>query len=78
MSNSPWGGVLSYQNRLCATNVDDLRRRVLKELHGTRYSIHIGSTKKYCDLREVYKWDGLMRDIMEFVSKCPNCRKVKV
>ena len=23
-------------------------------------------------------WDSLKRDITEFVSKCPNCKKVKV
>ena len=31
----------------------------------------------YRDLREVYWWNGMKRDIAEFVSKCPNCQQVK-
>ena len=31
----------------------------------------------YCDHQEVYWWDGLKRDIVEFVAKCPNCQQVK-
>ena len=36
-----------------------------------------GSTKMYHDLREIYWWEGLKRDIAEFVSKCPNRQQVK-
>ena len=32
----------------------------------------------YHDLRVVYWWDGLKRDIAKFVSWCPNCQQVKV
>ena len=32
----------------------------------------------YRDLREVYQWNVMKRDIEEFVSKCPNCQQVKV
>ena len=32
----------------------------------------------YHDLREIYQWEGLKRDIAEFVSKCTKCQKVKV
>ena len=32
----------------------------------------------YHDLRDIYEWEGLKRDIAEFVSKCPNCQQVKV
>ena len=79
MSYSPKGGdgVLRYQNRLCVLNVDYLRRKVLEEAHGSRYSIHPSSTKMYCDLREVFWWDGFKRDIIEFVTRCLNCQQVK-
>ena len=71
-------GVLRYQGRLCVPDVEDLRYRILEEAHGSRYSIHLGDTKMYHDLREVYWLDGLKRDITEIVSKCPNCKQVKV
>ena len=32
----------------------------------------------YRNLREVYWWNGMKRDIADFVSKCPNCQQVKV
>ena len=71
-------GVLRYQRRLCVPNVDGLRNRILEEDHGSRYSINSGSTKMYHDLREVFWWEGLKKDIAEFVSKCPNFQQVKV
>ena len=69
--------MLRYQGRLCVHDVDGLRDRILEEAPGSRYSIHPGSTKMYNDLREIYWWEGLRRDIAEFVSKCPNCEQVK-
>ena len=42
-----------------------------------QYSIHSDATKIYRDLQEVYWWDGLKRDIAEFVAKCPDCLYAK-
>ena len=66
------------QGRLCVSNVDDLRNWILEEAHGYVYSIHPGSTNMYQKLREVFWWEGLCRDMEEFVAKCPNCQQVKV
>ena len=71
-------GVLKYQDRLYVLRVDELQRKIMEELHSSKYSIHTGSTKMYCDLREVYLWEGMKKDIVEFVTKCPNCHQVKV
>ena len=56
----------------------ELRKHILAKAHNSRYSIHLGATKMYCDLRELYWWNGIKRDIADFVSKCPNCQQVKV
>ena len=64
--------MLKYQGILCVPNVDGLRVWILEEAHGSRYSIHPWLTKMYHDLREIYWWEGLKRDIAEFVAKCPN------
>ena len=71
-------GVLSYQGRFCVSNVGELRQYIFAEAHNSRYSIHLGSTKMYRDLREVYWWNGIKRDIEDFVSKCPSCKHVMV
>ena len=70
--------VLRYQGRLCVPDVGELRNHILAEAHNSRYSIHPGATKMYHDLREVYLWNGMNRDIADFVSKFPNCSQVKV
>ncbi|KAH0709210.1 hypothetical protein KY284_010637 [Solanum tuberosum] len=46
--------VLRYQGRLCVPNVDDLREQILSEAHSSWYSIHLGATKMYRDLLEIY------------------------
>ncbi|WMV49716.1 hypothetical protein MTR67_043101 [Solanum verrucosum] len=71
-------GVLRYQGHLCVPNVDDLREQILSEAHSSLYSIHPEATKMYCDLWEIYWWNELKKDIVEFVAKCPNCQQVKV
>ena len=50
-----WGdAIIRYQGMLCVPDVDDLRRPILEEAHGSRYYIHSGATKMYCDLQEMY------------------------
>ena len=47
-------------------------------MHGARYSIHPEATKMYRDLREVYWWSGMKRDIAEFMAKCSTYQQVKI
>ena len=65
-------GALRYQGRLRVPYVDGLRERILDEAHNSSYSIHPGSTKLYRDLREVYWWGGMKRDIAKFISRFHN------
>ena len=69
--------MLRYQGILCVPNVDGLKDRILEEAHGSRYSTHPGSSKMDHDLREIYWWEGLKKEIAEFVAKCLNCKQVK-
>ena len=50
----------------------------MREAHNSLYSIHPGTTKMYKDLREIYWWRRMKRDIVEFVKECPNCQQVKI
>ena len=72
-----WDGVLRYQERLCVPNIDGLRNHIFEEAHGSRYSIHPGSIMMYHDLREVFWWEGLKKDIVEFVVNCTNWQHMK-
>ena len=68
--------MLRYRGRLCVPDVDELRDRILEEAHGSHYLIHPGSTKMYHDLREIYSWEEMKKEIVEFVAKCLNCKHV--
>ncbi|XP_070017410.1 uncharacterized protein [Nicotiana sylvestris] len=71
-------GVLRYRGQLCVPNVAGLRRQVMGETHYSRYSIHQGAIKMYYDIREVYRWDRMKKDIAEFVAQYPNYQQVKI
>nr|XP_009788439.1 PREDICTED: uncharacterized protein LOC104236248 [Nicotiana sylvestris] len=45
---------------------------VMGETHYSRYFVHPGATKMYHDIREIYWWDEMKKDITDFGSQCPN------
>ena len=63
---------------MCVSNIDGLQERILNEVHTLRYVIYPGSTKMYHDLKTLYWWNNMKRDVADFVSKCLNCQQVKV
>ena len=71
-------GVLHLGTRLCALNVDELRKEIMEEAHFSAYSVHLGSTKMYHNLKGTYWWNGMKRDITEFVSKYLTCQHMKL
>ncbi|GJT98377.1 putative reverse transcriptase domain-containing protein [Tanacetum coccineum] len=54
-----------------------MRKVIMDEAHASRYSVHPGADKMYYDLRDVYWWPGMRRDIAEYVNRCLTCLKVK-
>ena len=71
-------GVLRLGTRLCVPDVDDLRKELFEEAHYSTYSAHPGSTKMYHTLKDTYWWNGMKKDVAEFVSKCLTCQQVKL
>ncbi|XP_070031914.1 uncharacterized protein [Nicotiana tomentosiformis] len=70
-------GVLRMQDQICVSNVDGLCELILEEAHSLRYSIHLGATKIYQDLRQHYWWGRMKKDIVTYVARCLNCQQVK-
>ncbi|XP_070020181.1 uncharacterized protein [Nicotiana sylvestris] len=62
-------GALTVHVRLCVPNIDGLRELILHEAHHSRYSIHLGATKMYQDLRQHYWWRRMKKDIVEYVVR---------
>nr|GEV33713.1 putative reverse transcriptase domain-containing protein [Tanacetum cinerariifolium] len=44
---------------------------------GAVYFVHPGADKMYYDLRDLYLWPKMKKDIALYVSKCLTCSKVK-
>jgi len=55
-----------------------VRRLILEEGHKSRLSLHPGMTKMYQDLKETFWWQGMKKDVAQFVSACLTCQKAKV
>ena len=62
-------GSLQLGIRLCVPDVDELRKEIMEKAH---------FTKMYHDLKDTYWWNGMKRDIAEFMSKCLTCQQVKL
>ncbi|GJZ07448.1 putative reverse transcriptase domain-containing protein [Tanacetum coccineum] len=57
--------------------VGGVRTIIMDEAHKTRYSVHPGADKMYHDLRDMYWWPRMKRDIATYVSKFLTGSKVK-
>jgi len=71
-------GSLMMGQRLYVPNDKTVKRMVLQEAHESKFSIHPGSTKMYRDLKHLYWWPNMKKEIAEYVSKCGICQQVKV
>ncbi|GKC99259.1 putative reverse transcriptase domain-containing protein [Tanacetum coccineum] len=49
----------------------------MNEAHTSKYFVHPGADKMYYDLRDLYWWPRIKKDIATYVSKCLTCSKVK-
>ncbi|GJS83479.1 putative reverse transcriptase domain-containing protein [Tanacetum coccineum] len=70
------GGIYFF-DRIWIPSVGGVRKLIIDEAHTTRYSVHPGADKMYYDLRDLYWWPGMKRDISDYVSKCLTCSKIK-
>ncbi|KAL0560765.1 hypothetical protein IC582_001178 [Cucumis melo] len=70
------GGLL-FERRLCVPSDSAVKTELLAEAHSSPFSMHPGSTKMYQDLKRVYWWRNMKREVAEFVSKCLVCQQVK-
>ena len=64
-------------NRLCVPSNHDLKKQILEEAHSSAYVMHPGSTNMNLTLKDHYWWQGMKREIAEFVSHCLTCQQVK-
>ena len=59
---------------VCIPDNKDLKKLILGEAHTS----HPGSTKMYLDLKKLYRWLGMKKEIAESVGHCLTCQEVKI
>ncbi|WVZ54227.1 hypothetical protein U9M48_005057 [Paspalum notatum var. saurae] len=70
-------GTIWLKERLCVPLDERIKESILTEAHCTKYSIHPGSTKMYQDLKKLFWWRRMKRDIAAFVAQCDTCNRIK-
>ena len=70
-------GVLYYKDWVCVPDDNDLRKAIIEEAHSGSFAIHPASTKMYQDLKMSFWWSGMKRDVLEYVTKCLVCQRLK-
>ena len=56
-------GTVFFEGRIAVPQVQSLENVILKEAYDTPLSIHPSSTKMYQDLKTMYWWSGMKREI---------------
>ncbi|GJT88771.1 putative nucleotidyltransferase, ribonuclease H [Tanacetum coccineum] len=70
-------GRLHFIERIWVPAYGNLRTLIMNEAHAIKYSVHPRADKMYYDLRDIYWWPGMKKDIALYVSKYLTCSKVK-
>jgi uncharacterized membrane protein YheB (UPF0754 family) len=70
-------GVLWFEDRLVVPENSELRKKILDEAHLSKFSMHPGSNKIYHDLRSLYWWTRMKREIAKYISECDTYQRVK-
>jgi hypothetical protein len=70
-------GILWFGSRLVVPKSKDLKKKILDEAHLSKFSMHPGSTKMYHDLKPLYWWTRMKREIAQYVSECDTCQRIK-
>ncbi|WJX88383.1 hypothetical protein P8452_70481 [Trifolium repens] len=71
-------GVIRFRGRVCVPDVPEIKKSILEEGHRSGLSIHPGATKMYQDLKKLFWWPKMKKEVAEFVYACLVCQKSKV
>ena len=59
---------LRYKGWVVVPRLADLREKILKEFHFSRFVVHPGDTKMYRGLRRQYYWSMMKKHIGDFIQ----------
>ena len=70
-------GVLKFRNLLVVSKDEGLKKEMLDETHRSKYTVHPGGNKMYQDLKNLYWWENMKREIAQLVRARLTCQQVK-
>ena len=70
-------GMIVKGQRMCVPEYGELKRDIMEEAHSSVYAMHPGSTKMYRILKEHYWWNGMKKDVAQYVASCLTSQQVK-
>ena len=68
-------GLLTHFKQVCVPRIGGRRKEIMSEAHHSSYTMHLGSTKMYRDVKGSYWWNNMKRDIAKFVEQCSTCQQ---
>jgi hypothetical protein len=60
-------GVMMFRDRVCVSDVPEFNRSILEEGHKSGLSIHLGATNMYQDLKRMFWWPRMKKEVVEFM-----------
>jgi hypothetical protein len=70
-------GTLWFKDHLVVPKNHELRKKIFDEAHTSKYSIHLGNTKMYHDLKAQFWWTRMKHMTARYVVECDTYRRVK-
>ena len=75
--NLGMNGILRFQNRIVVPKDEEFKREILEETHRSKFTVQPGGNKIYQELRNLYWWESMKKEIAQFVQTCLVCQQVK-
>ena len=63
--------------RIVVPETNEIKARIVQELHSTPYSAHPGIQRTIARVRRSFWWKGMLGDVQQFVENCPVCQMEK-
>ncbi|GJX35574.1 putative reverse transcriptase domain-containing protein [Tanacetum coccineum] len=71
-------GEIYFFDRIWIPSVGGVRKLIMDEAHTSRYSVHPSADKMYYDLRDLYWWPGIKKDVAEYQPEIPEWKWEKI
>ena len=69
--------ILMYRGIIYVPNSQELKIMILKEIHSIPYVGCPGYQKTIAVVKSQYYWPDMKKEIVEYITKCLECQKVK-